>query len=341
MSRSILGLATPEQRPNLHYAIVDPKSSIKYLPPRNTGWRYSAERMKQLVSEEKILFPKKADGRPREKKFRNDLISQTKPFASIITDIFTAEGTQEIRELFGEEIFSFPKPSRLIRKLAEQVTSEGDLILDYFAGSGTTAQAIFELNKNDRTERKFILVQLPEPTGREDYKTIGDICKERVRRVSSKLGETDNEELLAEGKNKPDRGFRAYKLSSSNFKIWDPDTAPKDEKGLAAQLKLMVHNVLDYRGDDDLLYELILKSGLPLTSKIENLTVAGLPAFGVDDKALMVCLSRPITQEALRGMIALNPQRVLCLDVAFAENDQLKTNVVLEMKSHGIEFRTV
>jgi len=90
-----------------------------------------------------------------------------------------------------------------------------------------------------------------------------------------------------------------------------------------------------------LLYELVLKSGLPLTSKIEKLTAAGVPAFNVANKELIICLARPITQETLREIIALNPHRVLCLDVAFAGNDQLKTNVALEMKSHGIEFRTV
>lgn len=103
----------------------------------------------------------------------------------------------------------------------------------------------------------------------------------------------------------------------------------------------MVHNVVDDRGHDDLLYELILKSGLLLTSKIEKLTVAGLPALNIENGTLIVCLARPISQEALREIIALNPQRVLCLDVAFAGNDQLKTNIVLEMKSHAIEFRTV
>ena len=151
----------------------------------------------------------------------------------------------------------------------------------------------------------------------------------------------EGEELRPGDTEQTDRGFQVFKLNSSNFKIWDADAAPKDEKKLAEQLKLMVHNVLDDRNDDDLLYELILKSGLPLASKIESLTVAGVPAFSVANKELIICLARPITQEALREIIGFNPQRVLCLDVAFAGNDQLKTNVVLEMKSHGIEFRTI
>ena len=151
----------------------------------------------------------------------------------------------------------------------------------------------------------------------------------------------EGEELRPGDTEQTDRGFQVFKLNSSNFKIWDAETVPKDEKGLAEQLKLMVHNVRDDRSDDDLLYELILKSGLPLTSKSEKMTAAGLAAFSIENGTLIVCLARPVTLEALREIIALNPQRVLCLDVAFSGNDQLKTNIVLEMKSHGIEFRTV
>src|SRR5438477_6344550 len=140
---------------------------------------------------------------------------------------------------------------------------------------------------------------------------------------------------------KPDFGFKAFKLNSSNFKIWDTEAAPRDEERLTKELKLMIHNVVDSRTEEDLLYEVILKSGLPLTSKIDKVTAAGLPVFNVENGTLIICLARPVTQDALRAIIALHPQRVLCLDVGFTGNDQLKTNIVLEMKSHGVEFRTV
>jgi adenine-specific DNA-methyltransferase len=233
--------------------------------------------------------------------------------------------------------FNNPKSVELITEVVKFCSDEEDIILDFFAGSGTTAQAVLELNK-DGENRKYILVQLPEPTGRKDFPTIADITKERVRRVIKKLNETDSGKLPME--NKQDRGFKVFKLSSSNFKVWDAVSAPKDAAGLAEQLKLMSHNVVENRTDDALLYELILKSNLPLTSKIQSGKIGTQTFYDVADGALAICLERKITQETLRGIMARNPKGVICLDIAFTGNDQLKTNIVLEMKSHGIEFHT-
>ena len=128
---------------------------------------------------------------------------------------------------------------------------------------------------------------------------------------------------------------------SSNFKIWSGEEAPKDAEALGHQLKLFADHVDNERSEQDILYELMLKAGLPLTAKIDTKTVAGQSVYSIADGMLLICLANPITQECLRGMTALQPQRVVCLDPAFKGNDQLKTNTVLEMKSHGITFRTV
>ena len=140
---------------------------------------------------------------------------------------------------------------------------------------------------------------------------------------------------------KPDYGFRAFKLSSSNFKIWDSEKASVQPEALSEQLKLYADNVVRVRGSQDVLYELILKSGLPLSSKVERIEIAGNPVWSVEGKELMICLENPVTQNVLRGMLAAGPQRILCLDVAFGGNDKLKTNAVLEAKSHGISFHTI
>jgi adenine-specific DNA-methyltransferase len=195
---------------------------------------------------------------------------------------------------------------------------------------------VLELNRQDGGNRKFILVQFPEPTGRADFPTIADITRERVRRVIARRPAD-----LASG---APEGFRAYRLDDSNFKLWDADAAPADAAALAKQLELMAHNVLDDRGDDDLLAELLLKCGHPgvtLTSAVETRAVAGAPVHLLAEGRLAICLSRTLTPEILRGIVALKPQRVLCLDVGFHGNDQLKTNTVLEMKSHGVQFQTV
>ncbi|MHB9101398.1 MAG: site-specific DNA-methyltransferase [Sulfuricella sp.] len=341
MSRSILGLATVEQRPNLHYTITDPDTGRTFDPPADTGWRYSQDRMNQLIASKSILFPNKHDGRPREKKFRADMQSELIAFPSIIDDVFTADGTADIRSIFGADMFDFSKPSELIRKLITQGADDQSIVLDFFAGSGTTAQAVLEQNAQDACGRKYILVQLPEKTDNPQYPTIADITRERVRRVIAKLNQADEGQLNLEGKVKPDRGFRAFKLSSSNFKIWDAAQASTEPDQLALQLQHYTDNVDDARTRQDILFELILKAGLPLAAKVEQVKVEGKPVFSVAEGQLLICLENPITQAVLRGMMALEPQQILCLDTAFHGNDPLKTNAVLEARSHGITFRTV
>jgi adenine-specific DNA-methyltransferase len=121
MSRSILGLANSTQRPNLHYSITDPTTGNEFAPPPDKGWRYGRDRMDQLIATGCILFPKAKDGRPREKKFKDDLINQFMGISSVIDDVHTANGSDEIREIFGAQAFDFPKPSALIERFFEQV----------------------------------------------------------------------------------------------------------------------------------------------------------------------------------------------------------------------------
>lgn len=192
MSRSILGLADAEARPNLHYTIYEPKTKRPFDPPPETGWRYERPTMDAKIKEGRILFPKQDDGRPREKVFLKELQTKFPGLPSIISDVFTADGTEEIRQIIGGSAFSFPKPSLLIRLLVEQATKPDSLILDSFAGSGTTAHAALALNKKDGGNRKFILVET------EDY--ADKLTAERVRRVIGgyKFEGTQREELLRE-----------------------------------------------------------------------------------------------------------------------------------------------
>ena len=207
MSRSLLGLATRDQRPNLHYDIVEPETGRRFPPNPSTGWRYSPEKMHTLTQDKCILFPAKDDGRPREKKFRKDMNSEFIAFRSIIEGTYTADGTQEIRTLFGAEVFSFPKPTELVRKIIAQVAGTSDIVLDFFAGSGTTGQAVVAQNAADGGNRRYILVQLPEPLDPEnkDQKTVAEYCdklgksrniaeltKERLRRAGKKIREEFN-----------------------------------------------------------------------------------------------------------------------------------------------------
>jgi len=341
MSRSILGLATKEQRPNLHYDLVEPTSGRVFPPSPATGWRYSPDKMAELVADGRIIFPTRDNGRPREKKFRQDMQSERIAFRSVIDGVHTADGTQEVRDLLGEEVFSFPKPAKMVEALAEQALANEGVVLDFFAGSGTTAHAVLDLNKQDGGNRKFILVQLPEPTGRDDYPTIADITKERVRRVIKKLNEEDEGKLALDGAAPQDRGFRVFKLAESNFTTWD-GKVPHDEQALEEQLDMHVDHIRPGRTEQDLLFEILLKSGFPLTEQVDAVPMAGKTVYAVAQGALFICLERELTLELIRTMADSRPQRVVCLDEGFAGNDQLKANAVQIFKSKGVpSFKTV
>lgn len=344
MSRSILGLATAEQRPNLHYDLVDPQGRV-FSPPANTGWRYGKSRMDDLVASGCILFPSSVEGRPREKKFRRDLKDEFVPFPSIIDDVFTSNGTDEVRKLFGFQAFDFPKPSELIRRLVEQTTAGDDLVLDFFAGSATTAHAVWLQNRKDGGRRRFICVQLPEhlrpesELARGGFTSIADVAKERLRRTRVLLRESDNDVIGLGASEECDEGFRVLKLTSSCFHVWDGHGLSAES--LPQQLHLFADHVLPGSDDKDILVELLLKTGLTLDVDVAEINVAGQKAYSIAGGLLIVCLANPISQEGLRAVVELRPERLICLDIAFGGNDQLKTNTVLEMKSHGIEFRTV
>ena len=177
MSRSILGLATKEQRPNLHYDLIDPATNTRYPCAPNTGWRYSKDTIQQKIEEGRILFPKKTSGRPREKVFLLELQTESTGFPSVIDDVFTAQGSAQIRQILGSQVFAFPKPSDLIAELIRQTTKQDDLILDSFAGSGTTGHAVLQMNQEDGGNRRFILVEMDENISK-------NITAERLKRVS-------------------------------------------------------------------------------------------------------------------------------------------------------------
>jgi adenine-specific DNA-methyltransferase len=247
-----------------------------------------------------------------------------------------------IQDLFGEKVFPFAKPMSLLEALIDQGTEEKEgIILDFFAGSGTTGHAVMSLNGKDGGNRKFILVQLPEPTGRADYRNIAEIGKERIRRAIKKLNEEDEGKLGLTGTQQEDRGFMVYSLDESNFTLWNSELPP-DEATLERQLELHVEHIRRDRTQDDLLYEVLLKSGFDLTTRIEPLTVQGKQIYIVAEGAMLLCLEHNLTPELIKAMADMKPQRVICLDEAFAGDDQVKTNAVQIMKSKGVtSFRTV
>ena len=174
-SGNMVGLATRESRPNLHFDLINPETGVNYGCP-DRGWRYDRRRIAELIADDKILWPEKPEGRPRVKVFLNELQTKFTGFSSIVGDgVFTRDGTREIEEVFDSRVFEFPKSVELIRQIILQGCPDDGIILDSFAGSSTTAQAVLALNKEDGGNRKFILVEC------EDY--ADTITAERVRRV--------------------------------------------------------------------------------------------------------------------------------------------------------------
>lgn len=255
-------------------------------------------------------------------------------------DVISEQGTVELGELGLAEFFEHPKPLGLVQKCVKIGSAADDIVLDFFAGSGTTGHAVLSQNRQDGGTRKFILIQLPEPTGRNDFVTIADITKERVRRTIAKSVSERKDKLALEAVGESDRGFRVFKLAESNFKTWDAD-APKDSQLLGEQLALHIDHVREGRTASDLLYEILVKSGFPLTSPVEQLDLAGKTVFSVASGALFICLERELTLEVIRAMADKKPERVVCLDEGFAGNDQLKTNAVQTFKTKGVVFRTI
>ncbi len=240
--------------------------------------------MARLIEEDRILWPQKPSGRPRLKKFLDDAKNLDTGFSSWLEDVgHNTEGTRVIQDLFGDKVFPFSKPLSLLSRLVEQGTPDGTgIVLDFFAGSGTTAHAIYQVNETDGGTRRCILVQLPEPTERQDYSTIADITKERLRRSARKIR---GENLLFDS----DLGFRVFKLASSNIQAWEPDS-----EDIPKSLQESITHLKTDRTEDDILFEVLLKLGLDLTVPIEKKQIAGKAVHSVGAGTLIVCLALQI-----------------------------------------------
>lgn len=344
-SSSYVNPARKEDRPNLVYKIKKPSSGEMVEHPTH-AWKYEPKEHERHVQEDLLWWGRSGDAKyPRLKNFLHEMTDGLVPvdvwdYQSTGT---TDEGGLEVKGLFGEAVFDNPKPTRLIERMLALATTpdEPAIVLDFFAGSGSTAHSVLQANTADAGNRKFILIQLPEPSGRTDYTTIAEITKERVRRVVKKLNEDNATKLDLDGTKNQDRGFRVFKLAESNFKTWNAEGATEPD-GLAKQLDLHVNHIREDRAADDLLYEILLKSGFPLTTPIERLQLVAKTVHSVADGALLICLERELSLELVRAMAEQKPERVVCLDEGFSGNDQLKANAVQIFKTKGItSFKTI
>lgn len=339
---------TASMRPNQAYDLIDPKTGTIYPFNPNRVWLFIPESMKKLIDEGRVIFPNDPSKRPMQKRFQNELKSEHNPFSTLMMDRvgLNTEATRVIREIMGNNIFDYSKPLSLLKTLIPQVSasqrdiSESDIILDFFAGSATLAHAVLALNKENGGNRKFICVQLPELCDEKSeaykagYKTIADIAKERIRRAIKKIKEEDNSKIDF-GENRQDLGFKVLKLADSNFKQWRSDLG-KDADALKQQLIEFVDPVAPNAAVENMVYELLLKSGKDLNSTLEHKE----NYCCVNHNELVLMLEKA-NQDIVDAVLRENPQKVIALDRIFEGNDPLKSNTALQMRDAGIEFKTI
>lgn len=325
----------------------------EHWPPEGSSWRFNRDKISELIAEDRIWFGESGNSKPRLKRFRSDVRDAIPPqtiwpFEQVG---HTDEGTKQLAELFGgtRSPFPNPKPTRLLQRVVQVGSKDGDIILDFFAGSGTIAQAVMAQNALDGMSRRFVAVQLPEPldeANKEDQaaihfcdqlgkpRTIAELTKERLRRAGAKI-EAEHPSTCG------DTGFRTFKLDSSNIRSWNPNSAELENSLFAHE-----NHLLDGRTQADVLYELLLKRGLDLCVPMALRTVHGNEVHAVGGGVLLACLTTSIAaddvEQLAQGIIAWHKELapagdatcVFC-DSAFS-NDVAKTNMAAILEQNGI-----
>lgn len=251
-----------------------------------------------------------------------------------------------LKKLLDGKVFNNPKDHEEIKRLIKYVQiSTGDIVLDFFAGSGTTAEAVLELNSEDKKAISFVLVQLPEKNNDKDrtgkaalkagFETISDVSKERIRRAAQKIREECEGQLNLEGKGELDLGFKVLKLDRSNFKPWQSPSEELSADQLSQQLALHTDHIDPDASQEDILYELLIKAGFVPTEKIETFDLAGKQVFSIAEGALLICLEEELTTYLIDAVADREPMQFICLDNGFNGNDQLKANAVQTFKSRS------
>ncbi len=332
---SFLNPATPTERPNLCYPLVNPNTGSITAPTTN-AWRRSKDAFDQLQAEGRLYWgPEGRQAVPAIKMFLSEARGMT-PINLWTHDYAgnTDQGTRDLERLIPGKIFDNPKPVQLLRRVLEHGTNDDSLVLDFFAGSGTFAEAVMSLNSADNGKRRHISIQLPEPTDNPKFATIAEITKERIRCAGKK---TKADYPLFKG----DTGFRVFKLASSNIRAWEPDAGD-----LENSLLKNAEHLLQGRKEQDVLYELLLKLGLDLCVPIETKIISAKTVHSIGGGALIVCLANGLTKDVIEplasGIVAwraaLAPAvdtRVVFKDSGFAD-DIAKTNMAAILNQNGI-----
>lgn len=319
-------LVASGERSNGHYLVTSPKTGKTFDVPQGKHWVYAKENLLAMVDDNQIWFGEDGNSFPRKKRFLSEVQDGRTPSTIWLSEEVghNQTATREVKQLFNDnKYFDFPKPVAYIKQMIQISTSNDDIVLDFFSGSGTTAHAVMQMNTEDNGNRKFICVQLEENTAEdsEAYKagfmSIPQIAKERIRLSGKKI--KDESPLTTQNL---DTGFRVLKLSNSNFN--EVEFTPKEfTQDLLSGFE---SNIKDGRTDLDLLFGAMLDWGVQLSLPMSKETVDGCDIYTVNEGDLVACFSENITENVVSAMAAKMPLRVLFRDSCFSE-DKAKINV--------------
>jgi adenine-specific DNA-methyltransferase len=331
------------------YEVIHPVTNEPCVVPE-AGWRFaSLETMQQQIDLGLVVFREDHTKPPFRKAHLYPISSELLDDEEETEDEDQSVGLQVmpsviykqsqvavkyLRRLMGGKIFDNPKDVEVLSRLVQYATSKDDLILDFFAGSGTTAEAVMQAN-TDGGNRKWICIQLPEETNEKSeafkagYRNIAELSRERIRRAAKEIA--NQEEVQS------DTGFKTMKLEETNFKIWDSSA-----RGAQLKQQMIDHlnPVKDGVSEEDLLLELALKSGIsPTASRKQFDNTDG--KYHVIDDSLAVCLEPSISASLFENILSTKPNKVIILDSSLHNNDELKTNLLLRAQKANIEILVV
>ena len=331
-----------EDRPFMYYPVIAPNGQEVY-PIGPTGyesrWRVAQNTYQSLLKNNMILWKNNKDGKltPYVKYYAE---GRTKQVSNLWDDIDgNKKGSLELKELLAYKVFDNPKPTELLKKILQISGTNESIVLDFFSGSATTAHAVMQLNAEDGGKRQFIMVQLPEVTDEKSeafkagYKNICEIGKERIRRAGEKIKEQNAD---------VDVGFKVLKLDTSNLVKWDDTPLESTQTSdLFTRMDGMIESIKKGRSDLDVIYEVMLKLGVPATYKVFENNVNGRKVYSIgDDGLILVCLDGSnggITPEDVTAMCELAPAKIVAAEEAF-KDDVALSNAYYISKDSGVEI---
>lgn len=335
-----------------NFGIKNPYTHKVDYPPNGRYWAFSEKTLSKYIVTGRIKFKKEYGENERGfifKRYKDNMSITTEPVNSLFAienEYMNQSSTIEIKSILGGDLFSYPKPISFIKKLVKY--SNADVILDFFSGSATTAHAVMQLNAEDGGNRKFICVQLPEPTDEKSeaykagYKNICEIGKERIRRAGEKINaeiiESNKQIALDEEEKKlVDVGFKVFKLDTSNIKKWNPDFDNLEDSFVDS-----VNNLVDGRSELDLVYEIMLKYGLDLTYPVEELSYGDKKIYSIAFGMLVICVAEGVSKDVADFIVEYKKQnnieemRTVFKDGCF-KDDSTQMSIKETLKSAGIE----